>query len=109
MSRYLYLYRGPATPMEDFTPEQGEEQMKAWTAWMERVGSALVDPGNPLAGRASVRDDGSDAEPSDYDGYSVVEAGDLDQARSMLDGHPFLTEGKGRFAVEVYEIIPIEM
>jgi hypothetical protein len=29
VSKYLLLYRGPATPMEDFTPEQSAEQMKA--------------------------------------------------------------------------------
>ena len=42
MSKYLLLYRGPATPMEDFTPEQSAEQMKAWGDWMGRVGSALL-------------------------------------------------------------------
>jgi hypothetical protein len=109
MSKYLYLYRGPATPMDDFTPEQGDEQMKAWGAWMERVGSALVDPGNPMVPRASVRNDGSDAVPSDQNGYSIVEADNLEQARSLVDGIPFLSEGKGRFAVEIFEIIPVEM
>jgi len=59
MSKYLYLYRGPATPMEDFTPEQGEAQMKAWTEWMGKAASAIVDQGNPLVPKASVRDDGS--------------------------------------------------
>ena len=35
MSKFLFLYRGPATPMEDYTPEQSAEQMQAWGAWME--------------------------------------------------------------------------
>jgi hypothetical protein len=26
MSKFLYLYRGPATPMEEFTPEQSAEE-----------------------------------------------------------------------------------
>jgi hypothetical protein len=107
MSKYLYLYRGPATPMEDFTPEQGEEQMKAWTEWMGKAGSAITDQGNPLTPRASVRDDGSTAEPSDQNGYTIVEAPDLDAAKALLDGHPFLSEGKGRFAVEIFEIVPM--
>ena len=42
MSRYLYLYRGPATPMEDFTAEQSAEQMRLWGEWMGRVGAAPV-------------------------------------------------------------------
>ena len=29
MAKYIYLYRGPATPMEEFTPEQGAEQLAA--------------------------------------------------------------------------------
>ncbi|GAA1576283.1 hypothetical protein GCM10009789_32130 [Kribbella sancticallisti] len=107
MSKFLYLYRGPATPMEDFTPEQGEAQMKAWTDWMGKAASAVVDQGNPLAPRVSVRDDGSTGEPSDQNGYTIVEADDLEAARALLTGHPFLTEGKGRFAVEIFEIQPM--
>jgi hypothetical protein len=107
MSKYLYLYRGPATPMEDFTPEQGEEQMKAWTEWMGSAGSEIVDQGSPLTARVSVRDDGTTTEPSDQNGYTIVEADDLDGARALLAGHPFLTEGKGRFAVEIFEIQPM--
>ena len=54
MTQYLYLYRGPATPMEKFTPEQSAEQTRAWGDWMARVGSALVDQGAPFAERAAV-------------------------------------------------------
>ena len=54
MSRYLYLYKGPATPMEQFTPEQTAEQTKAWGDWMNGVGAALVDPGAPFAERDAV-------------------------------------------------------
>ena len=107
MSKYLYLYRGPATRMEDFTAEQGEAQMKAWTTWIEVNKSAFVDVGNPVEPRASVRDDGTDAEPSDQNGYSIVEAESLEQARELLKNHPFLSEGKGRFAVEIFEIVPM--
>jgi hypothetical protein len=107
MSKYLYLYRGPATRMEDFTPEQGEEQMKAWTEWMSTAASSIVDQGSPLTALVSVRDDGTTAEPSDQNGYTIVEADDLDGARALLAGHPFLTEGKGRFAVEIFEVQPM--
>jgi hypothetical protein len=95
MSKYLYLYRGPATRMEDFTPEQGEAQMKAWNTWIEGAKSALVDVGNPLAPRASVRDDGTEAEPSDQNGYSIVEADSLEQARELLRGPPVPVRRQG--------------
>ena len=107
MSKYLLLYRGPATQMEDFTPEQSEEQMRAWGEWMGRVGSALVDGGAPFGQRSAVSDDGTSPAPSDQNGYTIVEAGSLDGARALTDGHPFLSEGKGRFTIEIFELTPM--
>jgi hypothetical protein len=107
MAKFLYLYRGPATPMDDFTPEQGAEQMAAWGAWMEQVGPALVDGGAPFGARASVADDGTTPDPGDLNGYTIVEAADLAGARELLTAHPFLSEGKGRFTVEVFELVPM--
>jgi hypothetical protein len=107
MSKFLLLYRGPATPMDSYTPEQSAEVMKAWEAWLGGLGANLVDAGSPLGNRTAVADDGSSPAPSDQNGYSIVEADDLDGARTLLKGHPFLTEGKGRFAVEVFEIVPM--
>ena len=107
MSKYLLLYRGPATPMEDFTPEQSAEQMRAWGEWMGKVGSALVDGGAPFGERTAVSDDGTSPAPSDQNGYTIVEAGSLDGARALTDGHPFLSEGKGRFTIEIFELVPM--
>jgi len=107
MSKFLFLYRGPATPMEDFTPEQSAEQMQAWGAWMGKVGSALADPGAPFGARTAVGDNGSSPAPSDQNGYTIVEAESLDAARGLTDGHPFLGEGKGRFTVEIFELVPM--
>jgi hypothetical protein len=107
VSKYLLLYRGPATPMEDFTPEQSAEQMKAWGDWMGRVGSALVDGGAPFGQRTAVSDDGTSPAPSDLNGYTIVEAASADGARALTDGHPFLSEGKGRFIIEVFELVPM--
>lgn len=107
MAKFIYLYRGPATPMEEFTPEQGAEQMAAWNTWQESTGGAVVDFGNPFAGRASVGDDGSSKTPGDLNGYTIVEADSLDAAVALTEKHPFLSEGKGRFAIDVYELAPM--
>jgi hypothetical protein len=40
-------------------------------------------------------------------GYSIVEAGDLNQAASLADGHPFLSEGLGKYAIDVFELMPV--
>ena len=109
MSKFLYLYRGPATPMEDITPEQSAEQTRAWGEWMGRVGSALADGGAPFGARSAVADDGSQPTPTDQNGYSIVDADSLDAARRLVDGHPFLAEGKGRFSIEIFELAPMPM
>jgi hypothetical protein len=107
VSKYLFLYRGPATPMEEFTPEQSAEQMRAWGEWMSRVGPALADPGAPFGARTAVSDNGTAPVPSDQNGYSIVEADTLDAAREFTKGHPFLSEGRGRFTIEVFELVPM--
>ncbi len=107
MSKFIYLYRGPATPMEDFTAEQSEQQMKAWGEWIARLGPALADVGNPFGARSAIGDDGTSPAPGDLNGYSIVEADDLAAARALAGNHPFLTEGKGRFSIEVFELVPM--
>jgi hypothetical protein len=107
MSKFIYLYRGPATPMEDFTPEQGAEVTAAWNTWMEASGSGIVEFGNPFGARTAIADDGSRRDAGDLNGYTIVEADSLDAAVALTEKHPFLTEGKGRFAVEVYELAPM--
>jgi hypothetical protein len=109
MSKYLYLYRGPARPMDQFTPEETAEQMQAWGQWMDRIGAALSDGGAPFGERAAVADDGTTPAPGDLNGYTIVEADSLDAARALLEGHPFLSEGKGRFSIEVFELVPMNM
>jgi hypothetical protein len=45
MAQFILLYKGPATPQADTTPEVGAELTQAWGAWMGKVGQALVDGG----------------------------------------------------------------
>ena len=107
MTKFILLYRGPATPMEDISPMQSEQMMTAWVDWMGKVGTSLVDAGAPFAGRAGVQGDGSTTHASDLNGYSVVEASDIVAATSLCDGHPFLSDGTGKFAIEIYELAPM--
>ena len=71
------------------------------------VGAALVDGGAPFGARSAVSDDGTTPDASDQNGYTIVEADSIDTARGLLDGHPFLSEGKGRFTVDIYELTPM--
>ena len=107
MAKFIYLYRGPTTPRSDFTPEQGAERMGAFVAWMDKVGAALVDGGSPFGSSASVRDDGTEGTAGDLIGYTIIEADDLAAAKALTDGLPFLSNSDGRFAVEIFELLPM--
>jgi len=107
MTKFMLLYKGPATPMAEFTPEQTEEQMQAWGAWIGKVGNALVDVGTPFGARASAKADGGSRTPLDLNGYSIVEAADTKAAEALCDGHPFLADGRDVFSIEVYELVPM--
>ena len=42
-------------------------------------------------------------------GYSIVEASDMAGAKALADGHPYLSEGKGDFAVDIFEMMPVPL
>ena len=107
MSKYIMIYKGEATDTADMTEEQGREVMAKWGAWMGTVGEALVDVGTPFGEGISVIDDGSTASPVPLSGYSIVEAANLGAARELSKGHPYLSEGAGNFAIEIYEMTPV--
>lgn len=109
MSKFILLYKGPATPMDQITKEQGEQIMAGWQAWMERLGSSLVDIGQPMANGKSIVDDGSTGTPLDLTGYSIIEAENIDAASALVEGHPFLSAKSGKFSVEIFELLPLPM
>jgi hypothetical protein len=107
MAKFIYLYRGPATPVSDLTPEHGAARKAAFGAWIEKVGTALVDVGSPFGTSASVRDDGTEGSAGDLIGYTIVEADDLAAAKALTDGLPFLSNRDGTCAVEIFELLPM--
>jgi hypothetical protein len=109
VARFMLLYKGPATPPEEMSPEDRQAVMEAWGAWMGRVGDALTEVGAPTANGVAVVDDGTMGAATQINGYSIVEADDLDGAKALIDGHPFLKDGSGRFSVEIHELMPVPM
>jgi hypothetical protein len=107
MARFMMVYKGEATDMADMTQEQTEGVMEKWAIWMQGVGEALSDIGTPFGPGSSVVDDGSSGTAASLTGYSVVEADNMSAAEALADGHPFLAEGQGNFAIDIYELMPV--
>ena len=109
MPNYMIVYKGEATDPSQMSEEDAAAVMEKWGAWMQKVGPSLVDIGTPLGGGPSVVDDGSSGTATSLSGYSVVQADDMDGAAALVDGHPYLSEGKGNFAIDIYEMLPVPM
>lgn len=106
MSKFMILYRAPASAreqMENATPEQRQAGLEAWRAWASRVDYAIADLGAPLAHTTHV---GAGAASTDgVAGYSILEAGSAEEVETVLTGHPHLTMPGA--SVEVLEMIPM--
>jgi hypothetical protein len=101
MSEFVYLYRGGERPTG--SPEQMQQQMQKWMAWMKELGDKghLKDPGHPLErtgklvkGKQKTVTDGPFAEAKDVvGGYTLVQATDLSHAVELTSGCPILDIG----------------
>ena len=107
MPKFMMIYKGEATDMADMTEEQAAGVMAKWATWMEKVGLAITDIGTPFGPGASVVDDGSAGTAATLTGYSIVEAAGLDAATTLAHGHPYLSEGKSNYAVDIFELMPV--
>lgn len=107
MTQFMLVYRGEATDMSKMTPEEGKAVLDKWKAWMGKVGGALKDVGAPFGESTSLVDDGSVASAAASSGYSIIEADDLAHARSLVDGHAYLAEGRGNYAVDIFTLKPV--
>ena len=98
MSEYLFLYRGPSG--DSASPEQMQQIMQKWLAWFKDLGEKghIKNPGQPLEtagkvvrGRGKSLHDGPFAEAKDVvNGYTLIEAKDLDQAADLSKACPIL-------------------
>lgn len=110
MKKFLVLYSAPAEAMAmmaNATDEQKMEGMKPWMAWQEKMGEHLLEMGSPLMHGHQVNPDGSGGNSSnDITGYSMVQAPNIDEAKSMLKDHPHLAWFPG-CSINVHECMPM--
>lgn len=106
MAKFLLLYSGGSMPE---TEAESAAVIKAWTAWYTNLGSAVVDPGNPftpmaktVASSGAVRDGAAGGMAS---GYTILQAGSLDEAVKMAQGCPVLTGGAEITVFESFDVM----
>lgn len=102
MAKYLFVYHGGKAPTND---AEIKKVLDAWGGWMEGMGAAVIDGGNPVGKSTTVHPDGSVARnggANPASGYGLFEARNLDDAIAKAKGCPILASGG---SVELAEVI----
>jgi hypothetical protein len=101
MANFVLLYSGGSMPA---TEAEQAAVLQAWGAWYEKLGSAVVDGGNPFTPTAkSIASDGTVRDGpvgTMASGYTIISADSLDAAVEKAKGCPVL-QGGGQ--ISVYE------
>ena len=93
MPTYLVTYHdGPGLPSD---PAVLQQMLAAFQTWVAGVGPAMIDPGAPLGAAKTVSADGvvDGQQEATIGGYTLLEAGSLDEAVALLRGHPYFSGG----------------
>ena len=86
MAKYLFVYHGGGMAA---TEEERNEAMAKWGAWAQELGSHVIDFGAPV-GESRFVGGGNGSRAT---GYSLIEAGSLDEAEQLAAGCPILAAG----------------
>jgi hypothetical protein len=91
MPKFLVTYHGAGAP----APDEAQLAMAAFMAWASSAGDALIDPGAPLGRAKTVTASSVSDGPADgpANGYSILQAADLDSAVDLVKSHPFIGRG----------------
>lgn len=102
MPKFMFAYHGGSMPE---TPEEGEKVMAAWMSWLQGLGPAIVDPGNPVGMSSTLTrsglSEGGGSNP--LSGYTIVQADSLEAAAGMGKNCPMLDDADG--SIEIAEIV----
>ena len=92
MPRFLVTYHGSNMPHD---AESMAKARDAFMHWAGKTGSALVDPGAPIGASRTISSKGTQDGLADgpFNGWSVIEADDLNAAAKLLADHPFIGRG----------------
>lgn len=103
MPKFVFAYHGGKMPE---TPEEGERVMAAWTQWLQGMGTAVVDGGNPVGPSQTVSGSGvaNDGGSNPLSGYSLVSADNIGKAVEMAKGCPIIEAGGSVEVAEAMEM-----
>ena len=104
MTNYLFIYHGGGVPE---TPEDMEAVFKAWQDWLDALGDAVVDGGNPVGESSTVQSDGTvvnDGGANPASGYGIFAAESREAAIEMAKSCPILAGGGTVELADIFQV-----
>ena len=110
MKKFIVIYHAPMDAVMQTANLSKEEQakgMEGWMKWAKKCGKKLVDMGAPLMNGQELKPKGK-SKPStrNVTGYSILQAKNMKEAISLLQGHPHLG-WNAECSIEVHETMPL--
>ncbi|MBG9374862.1 hypothetical protein I5907_01335 [Panacibacter sp. DH6] len=114
MKDFMFIFRNGIESRRNAAPEEMQNNMQLWFAWVEKLksqgvyagGEALMPGGKTITGEKQVITDGPFAESKELvGGYFIVKAEDLDSAVAYTKDYPDFSIGG---SVEVREVVIFE-
>jgi len=109
MKKFLVLYKASAAEFAaamKSTPERAKAGMDAWTAWVGKAASSIVDMGAPLGKAMRVTPAGASPVVNDLGGYSILQGESKEALAETLKGHPHFMMGPNA-SIEIVDVIPM--
>ncbi|MEK9558065.1 MAG: YciI family protein, partial [Alphaproteobacteria bacterium] len=81
--------------------------IERWQSWFDRIGPAIIDPGNPVDTAKTVSAEGVTDSGGDnpLSGYTIIHTESIDQAIELAKACPIIGDG----SIEVAEIYEVSM
>jgi len=108
MKKFIVIYHAPMTWQEtdNSDPEEMKKGMELWMKWAKSCGDKLVDFGQPLTSGLKLNAKGeSVASSKEVCGYSILQAENMDEAKSLMKDHPHLN-WTTECEIEIHESMP---
>jgi len=102
MTKYLFVYRRGRDLADKMTPEQMQQSMQKWQAWMREavqkgwmlnIGDGLLQEGRVVRQSREITDGPYVEAKEIVGGYSIVQAETIDEAAEYARGCPALLSG----------------
>ncbi len=89
------------------SPEDMKKETERWMVWANKCGDSLVDMGTPLSSGIKLSPDGKSSKSNNgVIGYSILQAENIEEAKSLMEEHPHL-QWHSDCGIEIQEKMPL--